>query len=345
MVRQCSDEAVDAVRQDAQRFLASRPDLGPADLSQYSSLAESTMRSFIRGGIPGGREVLREVTQVLAQAKAGEILKPGGRNGAVVLAEEDTKKVRRASKTTHFYQTQVVRRVAEVCDYCCEHSSIGVITGEFGCGKSESLKEWRRAHAKVDSVVFELDEFSAHNKVDFIKTLARMIGVEVSATGTQSGGPVFRGVVDKLRESPMIMFFDQCETARPRIFQVIRQIHDRTHDAGVGVVILSAPILLSRMNNSRMADLGAISSRVSIWAPLSGFSKSEMASIIKHEGLTDIEDGAFDMWFRCTGGSMRRLMRAVDLLRAKHAGKRITEKTIAGVASHLWGMPISEGRD
>ena len=34
---------------------------------------------------------------------------------------------------------------------------------------------------------------------------------------------------------------------------------------------------------------------------------------------------------------------ALDLLKAKHAGKRITEKTIAGVASHLWGMALSEG--
>jgi hypothetical protein len=40
---------------------------------------------------------------------------------------------------------------------------------------------------------------------------------------------------------------------------------------------------------------------------------------------------------------MRRLMRALDLLKAKHAGKRITEKTIAGVAGHLWGMSLREG--
>jgi hypothetical protein len=107
---------------------------------------------------------------------------------------------------------------------------------------------------------------------------------------------------------------------------------------GVGVVILSAPILLARM--SGMADLGALSSRVGIWAPLPGFSKGEMAAIVKQEGITDIEEAAFDMWFKLTGGSMRRLMRAVDLLRAKHSGKRVTEKTIAGVAGHLWGVAI-----
>jgi hypothetical protein len=35
---------------------------------------------------------------------------------------------------------------------------------------------------------------------------------------------------------------------------------------------------------------------------------------------------------------MRRLMRSLDLLRAKHSGKQVGENTIAGVAAHLWGM-------
>ena len=37
-------------------------------------------------------------------------------------------------------------------------------------------------------------------------------------------------------------------------------------------------------------------------------------------------------------GSMRRLMRSLDLLKVKHSGKHVGEKTIAGVAGHLWGM-------
>lgn len=37
---------------------------------------------------------------------------------------------------------------------------------------------------------------------------------------------------------------------------------------------------------------------------------------------------------------MRRLMRSIDLLKAKHAGKRVTETTLGGVAGHLWGMNI-----
>jgi hypothetical protein len=68
-----------------------------------------------------------------------------------------------------------------------------------------------------------------------------------------------------------------------------------------------------------------------------------MAAIVKQEGFTDIEESAFDLWWKSTAGSMRRLMRALDLLKAKHPGKRITATTIAGVASNLWGIALSEG--
>jgi DNA polymerase III delta subunit len=66
-----------------------------------------------------------------------------------------------------------------------------------------------------------------------------------------------------------------------------------------------------------------------------------MAAIIRQEGITDVEPAAFDLWWRATGGSMRRLLRAIDLLKAKHAGKRITEKTVESVAGFLWGMNIA----
>jgi hypothetical protein len=106
------------------------------------------------------------------------------------------------------------------------------------------------------------------------------------------------------------------------------------------VVILAAPILLARLSKSGMADLGALTSRVGIWAPLAGVTRNEMAAIAKQEGVADVDEAAFDLWWKATGGSMRRLMAALDLLKTKHAGKRVSEKTIAGVAGHLWGMSV-----
>jgi DNA transposition AAA+ family ATPase len=314
--------------------------LGNPDLAAYTTLADHTVRSFVNGNIPGGNEVVSELRRVLDLARAGAILQPGARNGAAVLSDATPERVRRVRKAENFYQTQTVRRVAEVMDFCAENCAIGVVTADFGVGKSAAVAAWRRANAgKTESLVLEFDQFSSRNIIDFICLLGAFFGVD-RAGGSANGGKLFRELCERLRKSPCLLIFDQAERVSIRIFDLIRQIWDRTHDAGVGVVLLSAPILLTRMNQSRVADLGALTSRVGIWAPLAGVGRAEMAAIVKREGFTDIEESAFDLWWRATGGSMRRLMRALDLLKAKHANKRITEKTISGIACHLWGMSI-----
>jgi DNA transposition AAA+ family ATPase len=340
MVCQLPESVTSALRAEFTEFMKTRPDLGPADFCQYTTLAESTVRSFIRGDIPGGTEVVIEMRRVIAQAKAGDILAPRGAPESVYLTEDATRRVRKVARRGKFYETQTVKRIAETLDYCAEECAIGVITADFGVGKTEAVKDWRRRTAgKIESVVFEFDEFSSTNKVDFVRVMARQFGI-ADQVGSQNGGLVFRELCEYLRENPCLLIFDQCETLRPRVCQVIRQLHDRTHDAGVGVVMLAAPILLARLMAGKMVDLGALTSRVGIWAALSGLTKAEMATIVKQEGFEDVDAAAFDLWWKACAGSMRRLMRSLDLLRAKHAGKRIGEKTVVGVAAHLWGMNV-----
>jgi hypothetical protein len=283
--------------------------------------------------------VVAEIERVISQVRAGDILQPGGSQQVRVFLETGERRERRIVRRNTFYETETSRRIFDVLDYVSAHCAIGCITSSFGNGKTEAVKEWRRRTAgKIESIFFEFDSFSSCNKVDFIRALGRMFGIEC-ALGSFNGGLVFRELCDHLREHPVVLCFDQAEMVRPRICQCIREIWDRTASAGVGVVILAAPILLTRLSNGRrMADLGALSSRIGVWAPLAGISRDEMASIVKQEGVADVDAEAFDLWWQATGGSMRRLLRAIDLLKAKHAGKPVTTKTIEGLAGFLWGM-------
>jgi len=340
MVCQVPEAVTEHLRTEFLNYMKTRPDLGPADFGQYTTLAESTVRSWLRGDIPGGIEVQGEMRRVLEQARAGDILRPGGSN-SVVLTEDVTKRVRKIAKAGTFYHTQTVQRVTEVLDHCAEHCAIGVITADFGVGKTEAVKAWRRKNAgKVEATVLEMDEFTSSDKVEFVRELCRIFGLP-TIQGSQSGGRMFRTLCEHLRQNPCLLIFDQCETLRPRVCQVIRQIHDRTCDAGVGVVMLAAPILLARLLAGKMVDLGALTSRIGVFAALSGITRGEMAAVVKQEGFTDVDEAAFDLWYKACAGSMRRLMRSLDLLRVKHQGRRISEKTIAGVAGHLWGMSLA----
>jgi DNA transposition AAA+ family ATPase len=340
MTNQVPDAEVEALRTEWRQWLASRPDVAPADVTPFTTLSDIAVRNFLNGSCRGGREICAEMRRVLTQAKAGDILQPGGSH-AIVVASEQARSNRRVVKHHNTYETQTVQKIAEVCEYAAENARIGVITADFGVGKTEAIRLWRAGRGrKANCIIFEFDEFSSANKVDFVRQLGDMLGL-TTPSGSQSGGRVFRMVCDHLREEPCLLVFDQCEMARTRIFQIIRQIWDRTHEAGVGVVILSAPVLMTRMLGTRVADLGALTSRVGIWAPLAGFTRSEMTAIVKQEGLGELDEETFDMWWRATGGSMRRLMRSIELLQAKHEGRKITTKTIAGVAGHLWGMQVA----
>jgi DNA transposition AAA+ family ATPase len=336
MKRELSDEICQRARERVRRLLASRPDLTAEQLAQHTAIAASTVRLWLSGGMPGGREVVGQMVRVAELVEAGEVLAPGGGPETVVLPEETGNSAVRIARQSTFYETQVVRRVAEVCDYCAENGAIGVITSTYGTGKTEAVKAWRRkTSGRVESLLLELNEYVGCDKTHFICTLGRMLGA-TPANGSQNGGRAFAEVCDKLRENPMLIIVDQGEVARARIMQILRQVHDCTAEAGVGVVILAAPILLARL--SKMPDLGALASRVSIFAPLSGLTRSEMAAIIRAEGISDVEEAAFDFWVKMTGGSIRRLMRTIRLLQTRHAGRRITEKTLVGVAGHLWGV-------
>jgi DNA transposition AAA+ family ATPase len=236
---------------------------------------------------------------------------------------------------------RTAKGVMETLDYCVDLRTIAMISARFGAGKTEAVRYWRRMHPAQPAVNFEFDQYNDSNKVLFIKALAGFLGVRAYSA---SGGEIFESVVAHLKQSPALLIFDQCETVRPHIFQVIRQIHDRTREAGVSVAILAAPNLLARMSGSKAADLEALRSRVGVWAELPGVLREELIWIVRDEGIADIDDAALELLYKAVGGSMRYLSNAIDLMKREHAGKRVTERTIAGIASKLWGLTIHTPR-
>jgi DNA transposition AAA+ family ATPase len=328
------------VRERVLAWLQSRPDVSPDRFDLQTRFAQSTCRHFRDGSLKAGLDVVEaDFARVLALAEAGEIFSPGA--GPVTITESHAGKVRRVRRARDFYVTETVRNVGVALEYAAENAAIAVITGGYGVGKTEALRHWRENGGReYETRVFEFDEFAAASVLDFIGCMADMAGVP-HQRGPHTGGPTMRALCAALIEAPCLLVFDQAETVRPRVMQLIRQIWDHTRHAGVGVALLAAPVLMERLTASRMRDLEALRSRVGVWAQLTGLGRAEMTAIVKQEGITGVEPEAMEMWWRATGGSMRRLAAAIDMIRAKHAGRAVTTKTISGVAGYLWGMTLA----
>jgi type II secretory pathway predicted ATPase ExeA len=320
-------------------FLAERPDVAPDRLVAHTKYAATTLRHVLDGMRPASAEVAAELERVLRDARAGEIFPADV--AAITLPESRALPIRAPRRPREIFLTETLRKVGQSLTYCAEHAAIGVVTATYGAGKTEAIRHWRE-HGEgyeLESCVFEFDDFSASNAVDFVERLADLVGVEYKR-GPHNGGRTLRALCAHLVEHPCLLIMDQCEAVRGRVMQIMRQIWDHTHDAGVGMVLLAAPVLMERMQASRIQDLEALRSRVAMWVQLRGLSVNEMAAILKSEGITAVDDAAFRLWHRATGGSMRRLMASIDLIKAKHAGRPITEKTLSGVAAYLWGLNI-----
>jgi DNA transposition AAA+ family ATPase len=329
-------EAAEALRGELREFMAGRPDLSPIDLTQFTTLGACAGRSFLRGFLPGGKQVISELQNVLELAKAGDILRPG-RGKASGGTERGGEAARPVPRRRNVYDTETVRKVGEFLDYCSDNAALGILTAPFGAGKSAAAKIWMAERAREKrSLYLEFDDFNASNRVDLISQVAKLLGLE-GKTGSQQAGRVFRAVCEHLQSHPRFIILDQVEMVRPRCLQIVRQIFDRTE---VGCAILAAPILLARMRAAKMADFAALQSRVGIWAQVGGVTKIEVSAILKREGICDVDERAFELFWKALGGSIRRLMQAVDLLKARYAGKRITERTIVTLAGSLWGMNI-----
>ncbi|MDR3701997.1 MAG: hypothetical protein P4L56_20280 [Candidatus Sulfopaludibacter sp.] len=133
MKRELTDDVVNRAREEVREWMRARPDVTAADIAQYTTLSDGTVRAWISGSFPGGHQVVDGILSAIQKAKAGDILAPGGHE-SVTLLVDDRKRVRKVQQTGKFYETQTARRIGEVLDYCAEHAAIGVATANFGVG-------------------------------------------------------------------------------------------------------------------------------------------------------------------------------------------------------------------
>ncbi len=306
------------------------------------NLGYSTVGRFLAGDLKESAGIRRELTLFLDQVRRGEIRSSRQNKVTPINARTPGRRPpKHPERRRRTFETTTMKRVWSTIDLAAENSSLALITADFGAGKTHAAQAWR-SKSDLNSIYFEFDDFSAASKIEFIDALASQLGIG-GAVNMHSASRIFREVVSSLREEPAVLIFDQCEMVRFRVLQLIRQLWDRTNQSGVAVVLLSAPQLLRRLERGRSTDLGALRSRIGVWVHLRGVERDEMAAIIKSEGLT-VNDAAFELWYRAVGGSMRWLMESIDLLVARHKGKSIGERTIAGVCGRLMGIKIPSTR-
>ncbi len=315
-------ENQDALRQRIRALLERRKELNITQIGHLTTLGESTVRNWYSHQKDYGQNVFQQIEAAVDRIESLDF----------PIAQPTV--VQQNSRGRRYYEgLTTARHIAETLQFCQKKKAIGVLTGEYGIGKTESIKDWQRSHLDIPSTVIEFKHFTSSSMLTFLSFLSKKL--HAGTPRSQGGDAVMQAIVDELNRIPQLLIFDQAEGVRPRVFQLIRQIWD---DCKIGIVIAGSPLLWRRLKESRLHDIGALESRVGIWKNLNGLTRDETVDVLRFEGVTNIDAEGFDLLCRGIGGSMRRLLAVSDLLVEGHSGKPITARTIQGVMGNLWGM-------
>ena len=174
-------------------FLAERPDVAPDRFAACTKFAPSTLRHVLDGMREPSADVTAELARVLRLALAGEVFPAGA--GAVALPEGHARPILPVRRPRDIFLTETLRKVGRGLTYCAEHAALGVITATYGAGKTMSVRHWREfgEGRGIESVVFEHSDFSASNSIDFVESLADLVGAEYKR-GCHNGGRTLRAL-------------------------------------------------------------------------------------------------------------------------------------------------------
>ena len=241
-----------------------------------------------------------------------------------ILAAIETEKAKKnmPERETKFVETSTSKRIYESCKLCQIQSDLGVIFGESGCGKTESVREYAFTHA--DSILIEATMgFTASF---LFQKLNKILGLS-------DNGPLcnlFENVTKKLKGSGRLLILDEAEHLPFKALELIRRVHDFT---SCGVILVGLPELLSNLRGKR-GSFTQLFSRVGFAIKLPSINEEDAESLVRL-WLPSSGDLWREFWKR-SNANARRLSKLCRM--AQHVSdvnRRIIDKMVIEKAAEV----------
>jgi DNA transposition AAA+ family ATPase len=242
---------------------------------------------------------------------------------------------------TYFPKLRSAQVVEKALDRICEREIIGVIVGNPGCGKSESLKHWRRTrnmpHLWIEATLCGTVQAT-------IGALAEGVGV---ARGSIDSTAV--RIAERMAERPMPVLFDEFDYVCSAAMNKLRAIWDRTQmlrdtddGRGFALALLGTGALRTRLTQDE-DRCEQVLRRIGEFDTVPKLSRPELLGVLGAKwnlSAPAITDDAVDPLLALCRGSIGWLDKIVPLaldLAAKD-GKVVTPKIVRATSRYLVGV-------
>jgi hypothetical protein len=234
--------------------------------------------------------------------------------------------------------------VEKALDRICEREIIGVIVGDPGCGKSESLKRWRRTR-NIPHIWIE---------ATLCGTVQATIGALAEGVGVTRGAIDSTAVriAERMAEKPIAVMFDEFDYVCAAAMNKLRAIWDRTQSLrdtddgrGFALALLGTEALRTRLTQDE-DRCEQVLRRIGEFDTVPKLNKTELLGVLKAKwGLSapslsdDAVDPLLSLCRRSIGWLDKIVPLALDL--AAKDGKVVTPKIVRATSRYLVGVEES----
>ena len=219
------------------------------------------------------------------------------------------------SKPCDRIDTDTLLRVQELCDDCLQFHRLGVVVGNPGSGKTESLKDYAERHENV--IYVQCDVCST------ITSLAEDILGTVQGTASQKIQTL------KLALKGKLLILDEADLLTVRILEAFRAIYD---SGKIGMVLAGTPRFLKILTrgHSLKENLSQLYSRVDFFVNVHNPDDEEMMRFLETQGISDsqaskiIRKTGKEISFRAAAKTIQQAKR-IAKLNDKAVDKQIVE--------------------
>ncbi|GIK18653.1 MAG: hypothetical protein BroJett004_08170 [Planctomycetota bacterium] len=224
------DEIAQVARDVGRWMREDRRSLASVSKALGAGFSQATISQFVNGHARGDQErVARALNEYM----------------------ERNARVKEAQRPREFVETDVARRMLVVIRTAVESSSMGVIVGPAGVGKTLTLRA--AASMYTGSLLVRVTQ-TERRATGLINSLARVLGVPARS----SAATVQRLVIDHLRGSGRPLLIDEAHKLHPGALEVVRDLHD---EAEVPAVLCGTIDLRRQVSDTDMF-YGQFSSRI-----------------------------------------------------------------------------------
>jgi len=248
-----TNEQIENIRLELKQFLASHPDITDRDIAKNIDYSPAAVNTFKNGKYSGNLEKFAEaIGGFLANSRSAEAAV--GTRGDLLFA-----------------MTIAARDIFKIATYALSEGKIGVVTGVPGCGKTCTVKEYKKRNATT--ILIEITPII--NPSSLLQDICRALSIPIPAQINKS--LLFNEIVEKLKGTKRLLIFDEAENLSLVTLEIIRRIQDFT---GVGILLSGTSKLLDRLRGPKR-ELQQLYSRIGIQKEIKMLQIGDVKAILE----------------------------------------------------------------